>query len=217
MQYAYSSASHAQLQLRSAPASYGFLVVLEVTEILIAQRAIFSSDTHTVVWISADLRLVDQVAHDERVLLSRAEHERLLFRIDHRHEQANTMGFALADFNDAIEVTLLVQPASLDLAFDQVIVRRENILVERRRDLFHLKWREESIVDAVLKRSSAPGRTRPYLQTALRRTDRAIHSIREREPQLIRPREARLLSLAARLHIDAVDTAPVRREGMTDR
>ncbi|HLS81163.1 MAG TPA: hypothetical protein VK025_07155 [Steroidobacter sp.] len=41
---------------------------------------------------------------------------------------------------------------------------------------------------------------------------------REREiPQLVRRREARLLTLASRLHIDAIHTTTVRREGMTDR
>ena len=59
---------------------------------------------------------------------------------------------ALLDLDDLVEVAFRVALAGFDLALDQLVVRRVDIFVERRRDLLHLERREKAVVDAVLER-----------------------------------------------------------------
>ena len=62
------------------------------------------------------------------------------------------MRFALLDLDDLVEVGFRVALPGFDLALDQRVVGRVDVLVERRRDLLHLERREEAVVDAVLER-----------------------------------------------------------------
>jgi len=127
-----------------------FFIVLKIAQILFAERAIVRGYARAIVRIGAGLDLVDEVAHGERVILGRAEHERFFALINLRHKNFDAFSFALFDFDDAIEIGFNVAPANLDFAFDQFIVGRINIFVERRRNLLELERREEIIVDAFL-------------------------------------------------------------------
>src|SRR6266567_5035897 len=62
------------------------------------------------------------------------------------------MRFALLDLDDLVELGLRVSFTALHFAFDQFVIWRVDVLIERRRNLFHFKWREESVVDTFLKR-----------------------------------------------------------------
>ena len=66
------------------------------------------------------------------MVLSRAEDERLLALVDLLHEERDAVLLALADLNDLVEVVLAVDPAFFDLALDQLVVRRVDVLIERR-------------------------------------------------------------------------------------
>ena len=49
--------------------------------------------------------------------------------------------------------------AGFDFAFDQFVVRRVDVLIERRGNLLHLEGREEPVVDAFFERiDDIPGR-----------------------------------------------------------
>ena len=64
----------------------GLLVVLEVAQVLLAERAVVGRDALAVVRVVARLHLVDQVAHGQRVILRGAEDQRLLALVDLLHE-----------------------------------------------------------------------------------------------------------------------------------
>ena len=64
----------------------GLLVVLEVPQVLVAQRAVVGRHALAVVRVGAGLHLVDQVAHRQRVVLGGAEDQRLLPLVDLLHE-----------------------------------------------------------------------------------------------------------------------------------
>ena len=55
----------------------GLLVVLEVAQVLLAERAVVGGDALAVVRVLARLHLVDEVAHGQRVVLRGAEDQRL--------------------------------------------------------------------------------------------------------------------------------------------
>ena len=56
------------------------------------------------------------------------------------------------DLDDAVEVTLLVDAARLDLTLHHIVVRRVNVIVQRGLNLADLEWSQESVIDAVLER-----------------------------------------------------------------
>ena len=72
--------------------------------------------------------------------------------VDLLHEDLHAVGFTLLDLDDLVEVGFRVALLGFDLAFDELVVRRIDILVERRGNLLHLEWREEAVVDAFLER-----------------------------------------------------------------
>ena len=130
----------------------GLLVVLERPQPLLAQRAVVGRHPHAVVRVAARLHLVDQVAHQQRVALRRAEHQRLLALVDLVHEQLDAIALPLLDLDGAVELRLAVALALLDLAFDHLVVGRVDVVVERGGDLLHLERRQEAVVDALLQR-----------------------------------------------------------------
>ena len=130
----------------------GLLVVLEVAQVLLAERAVVGGHALAVVRVVARLHLVDEVAHGQRVILRGAEDQRLLALVDLLHEDLHAVRFALLDLDDLVEVGLRVALARLDLALDHCVVGRVDVLVERRGDLLHLERRQEAVVDAVLER-----------------------------------------------------------------
>jgi len=54
--------------------------------------------------VAAGLALVDEVAHHERVSLSRAEHEGFLTLVDHAEEQLHAISLALGNLDDSVEI-----------------------------------------------------------------------------------------------------------------
>jgi len=78
-------------------------VVLKVAQVLIAEAAVFGGDSLAIVRIFAGFHLVDEVAHRERVVLGRAEHQRLFPLVDHLHEDLHPVGFALLDLDDLLK------------------------------------------------------------------------------------------------------------------
>ena len=72
--------------------------------------------------------------------------------VDRIHEQLHSVRFALLDLDDLVEVFLFVAFAGLDFAFNQLVVGRVDVLVERGLNLLHLERRQEAVVDAVLER-----------------------------------------------------------------
>ena len=130
----------------------GFLVVLEVAQPLLAERAVVGRDALAVVGIGARLDLVDEVADRQRMGLVGAEHQRLFARVDLAHENLDALLLALANLDDAVEILFLVALAGLDLALDHGVVGREHVVVERRGDLLDAEGRQEAVVDAVPER-----------------------------------------------------------------
>ena len=130
----------------------GLLVVLKVAQVLLAERAVVGRHALAVVRVLARLHLVDEVAHGQGVVLRGAEDQRLLVLVDLLHEQLHAVRFAFLDLDDLVEVGFRVALAGLDLALDQLVVGRVDILVERRGNLLHLERRQEAVVDAVLER-----------------------------------------------------------------
>ena len=105
---------------------------LELAQGLIAELAVVGGHPLAVVRVAARLHLVDEVADGQGVVLGRAEDERLLALVDLLHEERDAVLLALADLNDLVEVVLAVDPAFFDLALDQLVVRRVDVLIERR-------------------------------------------------------------------------------------
>src|SRR3989339_847260 len=60
------------------------------------------------------------------------------------------VGFPFLDLDDLVEIGFRVALPGFDLALDQPVVWRIDILVERRGNLLHLERREEPVVDAFL-------------------------------------------------------------------
>ena len=85
-------------------------------------------------------------------ILRGAKDQRLLVLVDLLHEQLHPVRLAFLDLDDLVEVVFRVELPGLNLAFDQRIVGRIDILVERRGDLLHLERRQEAVVDAFLER-----------------------------------------------------------------
>ncbi|HLK47108.1 MAG TPA: hypothetical protein VKT49_03175 [Bryobacteraceae bacterium] len=135
----------------------GFLVVLEIAEILLTQVAIVGGDALAVVGIGHGLHLVDEVADGERVVLRGAEDQRFFIRRDLIEEQLDAVRFARLDFDDAVEVGFGVTLAGFDFAFDQLVVGGVDVLVEGGGDLLDLERGEEAVVDAVLERINEDG------------------------------------------------------------
>jgi len=74
-------------------------VVLKLAQVLLAQLAVVGGHAHAVVGCGADLGLVDQVAHQQGVLLGGAKHNRLFALVDAVHEQLHAVGLALFDLD----------------------------------------------------------------------------------------------------------------------
>ena len=72
--------------------------------------------------------------------------------VDLLHEQLDAVRLALLDLDDLVEVGFRVALAGFDLALDQLVVGRVDVLVERGGDLLHLERRQEAVVDAFLER-----------------------------------------------------------------
>ena len=84
--------------------------------------------------------------------LCSAKYNRLFILVDLLHEQLNTMSFALLDLDDLVKVPFFVSLTSFNFSLDKRVVGCEDILVERGRDLFDLKWGKKAVVDPVLER-----------------------------------------------------------------
>ncbi len=130
----------------------GLLVVLEVAQVLPAEGSIVGGDAHAVVRVGHRLALVDRAPHGQRVRLRGAEHRSVLARVYGAQEDLHTIALAGPDLDEPIEVPLLVAAARLDVARDDLVVWRRDVLVERGGDLPHLEGREEAIVDALPQR-----------------------------------------------------------------
>ena len=119
---------------------------------LLAQRPVIRRHAVAVVRILACAELVDEVPHQQRVLLSRAEDQRLLLLVDHPEENLHPLFLTLADHDVRIEVRLLIQLANLDLPFHHRVIGGVGVVIHRRLDLLHAEGREETVVDPLFQR-----------------------------------------------------------------
>ena len=117
---------------------------------LVTDRPLIGGDAHAIVGVFARLHLVDEIAHHERMRLRRAENERLFVLIDLVHEELHAIPLALRDDDDAIEITLDVSLARHDFPFDDRVVRRIGVVIDRRRDLLTLNGvRKPSLIPSL--------------------------------------------------------------------
>ena len=63
-----------------------------------------------------------------------------------RVAELHAMGFPLLDLDDPVEVPFHITLAGFDLALDQLVVGRVDVLIQRRGDLLDLERREETEV-----------------------------------------------------------------------
>lgn len=80
---------------------------------LLAQCTVVGRHPLAVIRVATGLQLVDEVAHRQRVILSRTENQRLLPLIDLRHEDFDPLLLPLLYLNDPVEVGFLVALARL--------------------------------------------------------------------------------------------------------
>ena len=85
------------------------------------------------------------------MVLGGTEHERLLALVDLIHEELYPVVLALPDLDDAVEVVLGVAPALFDLALDDLVIRRVDVVIQGRGDLADLEGRQVAVVDAFLQ------------------------------------------------------------------
>ena len=126
------------------------IIVLKSFEVLVADRSLIGGDAHAVIRIFARLHPVDDIAHHQRVRLRRAEDECLLVLVDLVHEELHAILFALGDDDNSIELALDVSLARHDFRFDDRVIRRVRVVINRCGDLPHLERREEAVGNAVL-------------------------------------------------------------------
>ena len=91
------------------------------------------------------------------MILRGTEHKRLLVLVDHVHKQLHAVRFSLLDLDDLVEVAFRVSLPGFNFALNELVVGRIDVLVERGRNLFDLKRREEAVVDAFLERVDIGG------------------------------------------------------------
>ena len=130
----------------------GLFVILKVAEILLAERAVIRRDALAVVRVFARFELVDEIADRKGMGLVCAEDEGFFVGMDLGQENLDALFLAFLDLEDAVEIRLFVTLAGLDLALHHGVVGCINIFVERGGDLLQAKWRQKSIIDAVLER-----------------------------------------------------------------
>ena len=90
------------------------VVVLKIAQRLLAELAVIRRDALTVVWIRVGFELVDVIAHPQGVILTGAEHQGFLTRVDLAHELGHAAFFALLNDNPGIEIGLGVTPVGVD-------------------------------------------------------------------------------------------------------
>ena len=130
----------------------GLLVVLKIAQVLLAQRAVVGRDALAIVRVFARLHLVDEVAHGQAWAWVAQNTSVFSFWLICSMKISTRCLLAFLDFDDPVEVRFVVELSGLDLALDHRVVRRVDVLVQRRRNLLHLERREEAVVDAVLER-----------------------------------------------------------------
>ncbi len=86
------------------------------------------------------------------MILRGAKHQRLFLLVDLVHKQVHAVRFALFDLDDLVEVGFRVSFPDFNVALHDLVIRRIDILVKRRRNLPDAEWREETIIDALLER-----------------------------------------------------------------
>lgn len=94
---------------------------------LIAQRTVVGRNPVAIVWVFAGFHLVDEITHEQGVVLRGAENQGLFVLGDLLHEEFDPIRFTFPDFDKAVKVSFLVTPASFDFPFHNVIVRRVHI------------------------------------------------------------------------------------------
>jgi len=85
---------------------------------LFAEQPIIRRHPLAVIRVLARFHLVYQVPHRQRMILRRAEHQRLLVLVDLLHEQLHAMRFAFFDLDNPIEVALHIPLPRLNLPFN---------------------------------------------------------------------------------------------------
>ncbi len=126
----------------------GLFVVLKVAQVLVAEFAVVGSDPLAIVRVGAGLRLVDEVAHRQRVVLGGAEDQRFFVLVDLLHEQLHAVGFTFLDLDDLVEVGFHIALAALHFALQHIVIRCVNVLVERGGNLLYAERCEKAVIDA---------------------------------------------------------------------
>jgi hypothetical protein len=73
------------------------------------------------------------------MFLRRAEHQVFVALVDRVHEQLDAVFLARLDLDHAVEIILGIAPASLHLAFDQLVISGVDVVVQGNGDLLDLE------------------------------------------------------------------------------
>jgi hypothetical protein len=80
-----------------------------------------------------------------------AEDQGLLALVDHVDEDFDAIGLAFGDFDCPVEVAFGVALSLLDLARDDFVVWRPDVIVDGRTDLADLERRQVAVIDPLLQ------------------------------------------------------------------
>lgn len=130
----------------------GLFVVLENAQEPVALRRVPGDYAHAVVWLPVNFQLVDQVADGGGVILGHAKDQGLFPSVDQVYEQLDAVAPARRGFDDAVEIVFRVAVAFFDLALNQLVIGRMDIVVERGSNLPDLERRHEAVIDPVFQR-----------------------------------------------------------------
>ena len=96
-------------------------------------------------------QLVDEIANSEGMVLGGAEDDGFVILVRLGEVKFHAVTLAFLDFDDAVEIGFDIAAAYLDFAFDQRVIRGEDVLIEGGCELLHLERGEVAIVDAVFE------------------------------------------------------------------
>jgi hypothetical protein len=111
--------------------------------VLFAEHPVIGRDTLAIVRVPVGLELIDQVAHGQGVVLVRAKDQGLLALVHEGHENFDSFLLSRPDFDDAVEIRLPVDLPALDFPFDQRVVGRVDVFVQRGGDLLDAERGQE--------------------------------------------------------------------------
>src|SRR3989338_7992046 len=127
------------------------LVVLKLTQVLLATSTIIRSNTLAIIRILTIFHLIHQITHRKCMILRCAKDDGFLALIYFIQYNTNSFRFTLFNNNYFIEIGFFVKCALLHFTLNDLIIRGINIIIEGRFDAPYFKWREKSIIHAFLE------------------------------------------------------------------